>query len=286
VAEWFKAAVLKTAVSQGTVGSNPTPSATSSSTKPRKAIQKGAMPIRKALLLDLDDTIIDDSSNVERCWRDACLVHGSELEPLDPCRLFDAIERTRSWYWSDPDRHREGRLDLHNARREVVRRSLADLGIDNEALAERIAATYGSRRELGVQPIPGAIETVQWLRETGCRTALLTNGAAESQRGKVDRFQLAGLFDAILIEGELGYGKPDTRVYRGALERLRVKPEEATMVGDNLEFDVLAPQELGVYGVWIDVGGKGVPPEHTARPDRTIRALSELRMAVLGETSP
>jgi putative hydrolase of the HAD superfamily len=243
------------------------------------------MTIRKALLLDLDDTIIDDSGNVERCWRDACLVHGSELEPLDPCRLFDVIERTRNWFWADPDRHRDGRLDLDAARREVVRISLATLGVDNPPLAERIAATYGSRRELGVQPIPGAIETVQWLREKGCRTALLTNGAAESQRGKVDRFQLAGLFDAILIEGELGYGKPDPRVYRGALEKLGVNPEEATMVGDNLEWDVLAPQELGVFGVWIDVLGEGVPAEQTARPDQIIRALSELRTSALREAT-
>lgn len=235
--------------------------------------------IPRAFLLDLDDTIIDDSGNVERCWRDACLEHSSALSPLDPCHLFDTIERTRSWYWSDPDRHREGRLDLPNARREVVRRSLADLGMDSPALAEKIADTYGTRRDLGVLPIPGAIETVRWIREMGCRTALLTNGAAESQRGKVDRFQLAHLFDAILIEGELGYGKPDPRVYRNALEKLGVKPEEATMVGDNLEFDVLAPQELGVSGVWIDFRGEGVPATHPARPDRIIRALSELREA-------
>ena len=236
------------------------------------------MQIRKALLLDLDDTIIDDSGNVERCWRDACLVHRSEIEPVDPCSLFDAIERTRSWYWGDPDRHREGRLDLDAARREVVRLSLAHFGIDDPTVAERIAATYGTRRDLGVQPIPGAIETVRWVREIGCRTALLTNGAAESQRGKVDRFQLASLFDAILIEGELGYGKPDPRVYREALDRLGVTPVEATMVGDNLEWDVIAPQRLGIQGVWIDLKGGG-PTTEEMRPHVIVRTLSELRTA-------
>jgi putative hydrolase of the HAD superfamily len=233
--------------------------------------------IRKALLVDLDDTILDDSSNVERCWRDACLVHQSELEPVDPFLLLDVIERTRNWYWGDADRHRDGRLDLDTARREVVRISLAHFGIDDLAAAEKIAATYGARRDLGVQPIPGAIETVQWFRSTGCRTALLTNGAAESQRSKVDRFQLAGLFDAILIEGELGYGKPDPRVYRGALEMLGVKAEEATMVGDNLDWDVIAPQRLGIQGVWIDLDGGGLIPEASLRPNVIVRTLSDLR---------
>ena len=72
------------------------------------------MPIRKALLLDLDDTIIDDSGNVERCWRDACLVHGSELQPLDPCALFDAIERQR-----------RSEIAVHEARQAELLRHVA-----------------------------------------------------------------------------------------------------------------------------------------------------------------
>ena len=34
------------------------------------------------------------------------------------------------------------------------------------------------------------------------------------------------------------------------------------MVGDNLEWDVAAPQRLGMSGVWIDARGRGLP-EHS-----------------------
>jgi putative hydrolase of the HAD superfamily len=172
-----------------------------------------------------------------------------------------------------------GRLDLDAARREVVRASLAEIGVDAPGLVEKIASHYREQRHLGLEPLADAIETVRWLRESGCRLALLTNGAAAAQRSKVARFQLAALFDRILIEGELGYGKPDPRVYRLALDDLGVAPGETWMAGDNLEWDVAAPQRLGIYAIWVDRSGSGLPPGSGARPDRVIRALSELRPA-------
>ena len=231
----------------------------------------------RTFLLDLDDTILDDSGNVSHCWREACFAHCSDLGAVDPGALHDAVERTRAWFWSDPDRHREGRLDLDAARREIVRASLASLGAEAPGLAEKIAERYRALRHLGIQPLEDAIETVRWLRDRGCRLALLTNGAAAAQRSKVTRFQLAELFEAILIEGELGYGKPDPRVYRIALEELSAAPAETWMAGDNLEWDVAAPQRLGIHAIWVDRGGAGVPPGHPVRPDRIIRSLSELR---------
>ena len=71
--------------------------------------------------------------------------------------------------------------------------------------------------------------------EQGCRLALLTNGGSKGQRLKIDRFNLAMLFDVILIEGEVGFGKPDPRIYTKALAALDVPASEAWMIGDNLE---------------------------------------------------
>jgi len=230
------------------------------------------------MLLDLDDTILDDSGNVGSCWRDGCIDHQSEMGDLDPDHLYQSVERSRDWFWSDPDRHREGRLDLDVARREVARLALAHCGIENPDLAANIADSYRSRRDRGIQPFPGAIETLRWLRESGCRLALLTNGSAEGQRSKVTRFQLESLFDAILIEGEQGFGKPDPRIYRFALEKLGVGAAETAMVGDSLECDVGGPQQVGIRGIWIDVRGEGLPLQYNIHPDRIIRGLSELHV--------
>src|SRR6185295_5398895 len=116
----------------------------------------------------------------------------------DPAAVLAAIDRMKTWFWSDPIRHREGRLDMDGARLEVVRASLLELGVDaaiEEDLAARIASAYTRLRDDAIEPIPGAIDTVRWLRAQGCRLALLTNGSESAQRRKIDRFDLAPLFD-------------------------------------------------------------------------------------------
>ena len=231
----------------------------------------------RAVLLDLDDTILDDSSGVIDCWRDACNAHAVGLGAITPAAVFDAVQAASVEFWSDPERHRIGRLDLPKARHEVVVRALKALGADASDVALRISTAYAAARHERMRPFDDAVDTVRWFRERGCRLALLTNGAHEAQRTKIDRFELEGLFDAILIEGALGYGKPDPRVYRHALDALAVAPTDTWMVGDNLEWDVGGPQKLGIFGIWIDAKGRGLPATSTVRPDRIIRSLSELR---------
>jgi putative hydrolase of the HAD superfamily len=106
----------------------------------------GSLP--RAILLDLDDTILDDSGGVIACWRDACLAHRSSMNGLDADTVFEAIDRTREWYWSDPERHRVGRLGTgvgREARWSVWR--LPSSGVDDEGLARQIGDTYHALRE-------------------------------------------------------------------------------------------------------------------------------------------
>jgi putative hydrolase of the HAD superfamily len=231
----------------------------------------------RAVLLDLDDTILDDSGGLISSWRAACHAHCSSMDGLDPDVVFNAIDRTREWYWSDPERHRAGRLELAWARGEVVRLALVEIGIADDDLARRIGETYHSLRDEAIKPFDDAVATVEWLRVQGCKLALLTNGGSAGQRLKIDRFALAPLFDAILIEGEVGFGKPDPRIYIQALAALDVPATEAWMVGDNLEWDVAGPQREGIAGIWIDARGRGIPAGHAVQPHRIIGRLADLR---------
>lgn len=239
--------------------------------------RSAAAALPRALLLDLDDTILDDSGAAPQSWRHACLAHADALGSVDPVALHAAIDEVRRWYWSDPERHRVGRLDLEVATRGVVLMAMESLDLDLPEVAARIARDCRARRDAAVAPLERAVETVEWLRASGCRLALLTNGAAGSQRGKIEKFDLARLFDLVLIEGEVGFGKPDPRIYERALEVLSVAPEDTWMVGDNLEWDVAQPQRMGVRGIWVDRAGGGVPDGRDVRPDRILRRLADLR---------
>ena len=52
------------------------------------------------------------------------------------------------------------------------------------------------------------------------------------------------------------------------------------MVGDNLEWDVAAPQKLGMSGVWIDARGRGLPEQSAVKPDYIVRSLADLRSLI------
>lgn len=154
------------------------------------------------------------------------------------------------------------------------------LGLPSPELSGAIAGAYAAEKDRSITLVPGAVEMLANLREAGVRLGLISNGSGPGQRRKVDRFGLGPLFDVILIEGEFGLGKPEPSVYASALADLGVDPTDAWMVGDQLESDVAAPQRLGLRGIWVDYRGQGVPVGSDVRPDRIIRAVTELDDAV------
>ena len=230
----------------------------------------------KGILFDLDDTIIAFDAITNPTWKRICETYAHKSSLLDPTRLFNAIHDVRTWYWSDKARHKSGRQNLGRTRREIVRLSFEQLGVDNLPLAHEIADAYSEKREALIRLFPRAEETLQYLVDHQVGLALITNGEAHQQRQKVIRFGLDRFFKTILIEGELGYGKPEDAVYVRALDDLGLTPDVVWSVGDNLEWDVSAPQKLGIFGIWHDVRAQGLPPGSPAIPDRIITSISEL----------
>lgn len=234
------------------------------------------MDLPKALLIDLDDTVLDSDSNADEVWLEVCREFAGRLDGVTPEELHAAVMDSRGWLWGDLERARKARLDLWQARRDILTRSLARLGISNSPIVDGMADRYAAIRDEELKPFPGAIDTLRRLKAAGIRMGLLTNGSSESQRGKIERHGLAEFFDHIQIEGEFGIGKPHERAFRNALNALGVSPAEAWMIGDNLDFDIHAAQQIGTHAVWVDSQGNGLPEGTSVCPNRTIRSLSEL----------
>ncbi len=158
----------------------------------------------------------------------------------------------------------------------ITAHALQRMGRPDEALALAVATDFAERRWERMALFPGVVVTLEALRARGVPMALVTNGDASHQRRKIDQHGLEKFFDVLVIEGEMGVGKPEEIVYRYALSKLKVKPEDAWMVGDNLEWDVAAPQRLGLRGVWVDAQGRGLPAGARVVPHRIIRTFPEL----------
>ena len=232
-------------------------------------------PLPKAVLFDLDDTIIAFSDAGDSAWTAICEQYASDLN-VTAAGLLNSINDCRDWFWQDPERHKWGRHNLLGARRKIVGDAIRTLNINPDEIHIEIADAYSEMRLKLLRPFPGAIETLDHLRNEGVRLALLTNGDAEGQRRKVVRFGLESRFDCILIEGEFGVGKPEDQIYLYALSALKVSAKEAWMVGDNLEWEVAVPQRLGLVAIWVDFAGSGLPDTTDVKPDYIIQSISEL----------
>jgi putative hydrolase of the HAD superfamily len=235
-----------------------------------------------AILLDLDDTILAAFGKSQGQWERVIGSFADQLPPHRPEAVIEAIQAYSRYLGADQARHKEWRHKIDEARRHIVTNALCDiagkagLSAPTAELCHAIADEYQQVHEAELEMFPGAHETLDRLKELGVKLALVTNGAAAPQRAKVVRFALEHRFEHIQIEGEHGFGKPEEQAYLHAMASLGVDARETWMVGDNLEWEVVAPQRLGIHAIWYDGYGMGLPPGSPIRPDRIIRSLPEL----------
>jgi putative hydrolase of the HAD superfamily len=235
----------------------------------------------RAVLFDMDDTLISAYRQPELAWVAIAREFEADLAGWSPSDVAEAVSAAAERFWADENRHRLGRLNLLEARAGIVREGFARLARTSAAapdniVAHKMSSRYDTYRNEQMFLFPHAHEVVDAMREAGVKLALITNGAARPQRAKVERFHLTHRFHHIQIEGELGFGKPEERAYHHAMSALGVEAHETWMVGDNLEWEVVAPQRLGIHAIWYDTSGDGLPSGTQARPDRIIRSLREL----------
>jgi putative hydrolase of the HAD superfamily len=233
----------------------------------------------RAMLIDMDDTILSAYGRPDIAWNKIAAEFAGEFAPLPPQQVAAAIVDSARKFWASAEA--EWRLKLAEARHEVVRGGFAALAATGQTalpmdLAVRLADRFTAYRDEEMFVFPGAHDAIDALKAHGVKLALVTNGAADTQRAKVERFALTHRFDHIQIEGEHGFGKPDQRAYLHAMQALGVTASETWMIGDNLEWEIEVPQRLGIYAIWMDAHGEGLPAGTSIKPDRIIRSLTEL----------
>lgn len=232
----------------------------------------------KAILFDLDDTLISAYGDPGPVWRRLMTEHAQALGPRDPEALTAQVAEYAFEFWSDAARHKTWRLKLYEARREIVRGAFEKLGLLAEdparaALAHTIADRYSEIRDAEMKLFPETHPLLDHLRQQDVKLALITNGEAAMQRAKVRRFDLEHRFHHIQIEGEMGFGKPEEEAYHHALATLGTEPEETWMVGDNYEWEVVAPRRLGLTAIWANHHGHAAP-ESGHKPHHTLTGLA------------
>ena len=106
--------------------------------------------------------------------------------------------------------------------------------------------------------------------------AIVTNGASDLQREKIDGSKLAKYFDAIVIAGDVGIRKPEPEIFEIVLQRIQMKQDEAIMIGNALDSDIIGAQKVGIKTIWLNRNKEN--NESEIKPDYEISSLNELEI--------
>jgi len=255
--------------------------------------------VKKAVLFDLDDTLLWDARSVQEAFRATC-DYAAEKTGVDPVALEEAVRgEARAIYeafeafpftkmiginpfeglWA---RFAEGQQQefrqleqfVPSYRKSAWTKGLAALGVNDEQLGAELGEMFPAERRKRPLVYEETFEVLKKLQGS-YKLLLLTNGSPDLQREKLAGVpELAPYFDHIIISGEFGRGKPDVTIFQHALEKLELPAEACVMVGDKLTTDILGANTAGIDSVWIN--REGVNRNDDIIPTYTIKSLNEL----------
>lgn len=184
---------------------------------------------RKAVIFDLWETLIDwDRESAARMLREVDELVGNGFA---------------------------ARWDSTNRRYVApIRTALAEALVPQELIEDICTIRLGYHRRALV-PRPGAVETLQRLRELGYLLGLITV-CSEDIEVLWPETEFAGLFDAEIFSSRVGLSKPDPRIYLACCDALGVEPHEAVFVGDGANDELEGARRVGMDAILIHRPGE------------------------------
>jgi len=232
------------------------------------------------VLFDLGSTLIYFDSNWDEIMDRAVdgmhrklLETGYTLDPAFPAHYLAVAREYNRW--------REEEL-VETPAQAVFREVMAGYGypdLSDEQVREALTARY-STSQAHWHAEEDAIPTLQALRDAGLRLGLISNaGYDEDIQTLIDKAGLRPYFEFIISSAAFGLRKPHPRIFELALEALGARPEQAVMVGDILETDILGANQMGIRSIWIkrraDLTAAQITLEHI-QPAGAIETLADL----------
>ena len=104
---------------------------------------------------------------------------------------------------------------------------------------------------------------------------------ANQELGTKNRLQQQGILqyiDLVLASAEEGVAKPDEKIFKIALERAACKSDNAIMIGDRIDNDIIPAKNLGFHTIWIKqgLGQYWNITKEDETPDCIVQNLTEL----------
>jgi putative hydrolase of the HAD superfamily len=212
--------------------------------------------MRRALLVDIDDTVVDWIGPAHDAVVSSIATHRSFAE-RDPSavadRFLEIVEETHAMWMA-------GELSVDQLRAERIRRLVRETGSEiDPGEATHLAEAYRQAYLAARRPVAGAGELLAEVRRRGAAIVAVTNNLVSEQEDKLRHTNLRHLFDDLVISEAAGVNKPHRKIFEMALRAADAEPSEAVMLGDSWENDVVGAVGAGIAAAWLDRRGSGVP---------------------------
>lgn len=132
------------------------------------------------------------------------------------------------------------------------------------------------------RPIPGSVETVRAIAESGVRLGVVSSAVYHPfLEWTLEEFGVRDAFTTIVTSASAGFYKSRPEIYLHAAELLAAQPDRMVHVGDSLRFDVGGASRAGMGTVWLQLPDKpGDGSEYV--PDLTVNTLVDSAPGILG----
>jgi len=195
----------------------------------------------KIALFDLFGTLADAPIDDQRLDPEYQLIKEFGLAPQDDQDFYDQVERVTCG--GTP----------YNSEQQYVREVMEKLGIHlTEPNLEKTTAIIRSQGKLA-ELVPGTIEVLQEIRGVTDRIALISNAYPPAVIHLKRSTPLFDYIDDTFLSYQRGSMKQDENggLFAIAMEEIGFEPEEAIMIGDNHESDIVCAKNLDIRGIWI-----------------------------------
>ncbi|MEO8248022.1 MAG: HAD-IA family hydrolase [Burkholderiales bacterium] len=219
----------------------------------------------RAVSIDLDDTLWPVWPTIERAERALQLWLAANAPQT--AKLHESVDTRRAIRAQLDASRPDLRHDFTTLRLESIRIALVRAEED-PALAEAAFEVFFAERQR-VDLYDDALPALEHLASRWPLVAL-SNGNADVHRVGIGRY-----FKAKVAAREVGFGKPDQRIFQAAARAAGVEARQVLHIGDDPALDALGALAAGMQSVWLNRTGQ--PWAHDPSPHLTVAGLNELR---------
>lgn len=226
----------------------------------------------RLVTFDVTNTCIRIVKSVGYHYSQAVQSHGIHLDPLQLDKAFNLMFKKMNREF--PNFGLNQNISCHDWWEKLVSGTFAALGMTDEGIVKQIGnklyADFAGPQKWEVYP--DVVPTLHALKQKGLAVGVISN-FDDRLKPILKSLKIADLFDFTLASYEVGYCKPDPRLFQLALKRAQVRADQATHVGDNYDLDYIAARAAGMQSVLLT--RDGMIPD-TGEPANCIKTLTEL----------